>query len=161
MSWYVGIDPGSRDAGLAALHENGDLRTLPLHATGEFPSRLDTLYETAVGWLSDIGDEGSWCCVIERPIARGTRNSNVLLASFGVLMLAARRTLACPILDLASASWKAAVCENGGRAKEEHVTARALQLGYTGANHDVAVAVCCAATARQLAEAQLPARSAA
>lgn len=149
MSWYVGVDAGSNHAGLAAIHETGIVRHTLIEPKGDLPCRLVLLRRGARHFLSSLAEDGAWACVIERP---NTRHGGVtLLAAYGVLMEAARSSLRCPVLDVASAAWKARSVGHG-RATVGQVRARALELGYDGPSEDVCVAVCCADTARLLSE---------
>lgn len=149
MSNFVGIDPGSRAAGLATMREDGSLRHITLHATGDLPDRLVWLRSEARQWLAPVADEGAWCCVIEQP---GTRFGGAsLLAAYGVLVEAARSVLRCPVMTLPSAQWKKSALGNGA-AKKHDVMVAARLLGYRFSDQDTADAICMADCARVLSE---------
>ena len=147
MSYFVGIDPGSRAAGLAAMHEDGSLRHITFHENGELPDRLVRLRANVRSWLAPFADIGCWCCVIEQP---GTRfGGATLLASYGVCVEAARSVLQCPVLTLPSAQWKREALGNGA-AKKTDVMDAARLLGYRFSDQDSADAICMADAARVL-----------
>ena len=138
MSWYVGIDPGSRHTGLAAVHDDGALRTQTIHPTGELPDRLVFLRKSVRLWLADIAQDGAWCCVVEQP---GTRFGGAsLLAAYGICVEAAASSLKCPVMTLPSAQWKKLALGNGA-AKKSDVMAAAREFGYDGADQDQADAI--------------------
>lgn len=155
MAHFIGIDPGSHSAGLAAINEDGGLLTHnPQPAGNELPSRLKQLRASAAHFLYDISQEGAWCVVVENPYTRHSNPST--LASFGVLLEVAASVLSCPIVDVRSNQWKARAVGNG-RASAAEVLGCARSLGYGGVCQDVAVAVCCADVARRLVEQQVAA----
>jgi hypothetical protein len=145
MSYFIGLDPGSRAAGVASLHEDGGLAHITLHEAGELPDRLVSLRAGVRGWLAGYAEIGTWCCVIEQP---GTRfGGSALLASFGVCVEAARSVLRCPVMTPTSAAWKKADVMVGARL-----------LGYEGACQDTADAIVMADAARVYARQVMGAR---
>lgn len=129
------------------MHENGDLRHITLHETGELPDRLVRLRSSVRDWLTPVADLGAWCCVIEQP---GTRfGGATLLAAYGVCVEAARSILDCPVMTLPSAQWKREALGNGA-AKKPDVMAGARRLGYRFNDQDAADAICMADCARIL-----------
>lgn len=145
----MGIDAGSNFAGLAALKDDGTLRHQVIHPTGAMPNRLVQLRRFSRDWFASIADDGCFRVVIERPVARGTKNSATLLGAYGVLVESVRSMFDAPIDVLASAQWKRIACGSGA-AKDWDVMACAKLLGYDGPSQDAAVAVCCADAARVL-----------
>lgn len=150
-SWYIGADPASVDAGLAAFNEAGDLRHLALHATGQMPKRLAQLRTEARQWLHPIAEDGAWCCVIERPAAH--HGGPTLLAAYGVMVEVVASVLRCPVLtELPSVIDRVAkVPPAEGLDRKARLRLRAAELGYDGASQDVADAVVAAEAARVLA----------
>lgn len=150
MPWHIGIDPGSRSIGLAAINDDGELRHQAYHVGGEVPDRLVRIRRYVRRWVQALADEGVWNVVIEQP---GTRfGGAVLLGSFGVILEATRSVLPRTVVhELTSASWKR-IALGDGAAKKPDVMKRARELGYTGSWQDVADAVCIAEAARVLAE---------
>lgn len=149
MSWYVGIDTGSNFAGLAGIKNDGTIRHQVIHPTGDFPNRFVQIREHTRHWLQQIADDGCSLVVIERPVARGTKNSGTLLGAYGVIVESVRSMLDAPIEILASAQWKRIACGHGA-AQPDRVFSTAAGLGYGGKSMDAAVAVCCAEAARIL-----------
>lgn len=147
---YVGVDPASGTSGLAALDEEGTLQTLELRVTGDLADRLVQIRTDARRWLADIEDDGTWCCVIEKPVTQFGGAS--LFAAFGVLVEASRSTLACPIHRLTPAEIDpaAGVVKRPGDKRKDATWRRARELGYSGPSQDVADAVVAAAAAREL-----------
>jgi Holliday junction resolvasome RuvABC endonuclease subunit len=155
MSYFIGLDPGSRAAGVASLHEDGGLAHITLHEAGELPDRLVSLRAGVRGWLAGYAEIGTWCCVIEQP---GTRfGGSALLASFGVCVEAARSVLRCPVMTPTSAAWKKLALGNGA-AKKADVMVGARLLGYEGACQDTADAIVMADAARVYARQVMGAR---
>ena len=153
MAWYVGADPASVKAGLAAISESGEIHTFATNLRGTMPERLAALRRETLAFLAPIVDDGAWCAVIERP---GTRHGGAtLLGAYGVIVEAFQSSLKCPVLTLASAEWKRHAIGKGN-AKDRDIDVAARLLGYTGASHDVAVAVCCADAARTLTKREYP-----
>lgn len=146
MSYFVGIDPASRAAGLATMREDGSLQhtTILVRAT-ELPDRLVELRARVRTWLTPVADVGAWCCVIEQPGVRFA--TPTLLAAYGVCVEAARSVLRCPVMTPSSAQWKKLALGNGA-AKKHDVMAAAHLLGYTGGDQDAADAICMADAAR-------------
>jgi hypothetical protein len=155
-AWYLGADPASIDAGLAAFNEAGELRHLALHATGQMPARLASLRRDARQWLQPIADDGAWCCVIERPAAH--HGGPTLLAAYGVIVEVVASLLRCPVLtELPSVIDDAAgVVKASGADRKARLRARARELGYDGPSQDVADAVVAAEAARALTLRALP-----
>lgn len=149
MSYFVGIDPASGTTGLAAISETGALKHQAVHLNGDLPDRLVNLRTIARRWLASIAEEGAWCCVVERPST--VHGGASLFASYGVLIEAARSSLACPVIVLGTGEWKRHACGNGA-AKKPDVMAMAVGLGYEGGLQDVADALGCAVAARVLTE---------
>lgn len=148
MTHFIGIDPGSRIAGLASLTETGDLKTQTIHPTGHPEDRLVQLRRLTRQWLTFAADEGAFCVVVEQP---GTRYGGAtLLAAYGVMVEAARSMLPdTPLMALPSARWKL-LALGRGNAKKADVMAGARLLGYTGASQDAADATVMADAARVL-----------
>lgn len=148
MSWFIGIDPSSVRVGLAALHENGELRHQALHATGTVPHRFVWLRQEVRRWLTPYADMGVMCVVIEDPAHH--QAGSVLRASLGVVLEAAQSMLPDTAVHvLKSTEVKLAALGNGA-GKKADLMAGARLLGYMGDSQDVADAVVCADAARVL-----------
>lgn len=152
-AWYVGLDPASIKAGVAAINDTtGEIRTHEIHVRGrEFARRYVDLRIAIRLFLTPIADDGVWCCVVERPNTH--RSGTVLGGAFGVAIEAAASILSCPVHDLGPQQIDplARVTQiRGGR--KDCIRARAKILGYTGTSQDVADAVICADAARALTE---------
>lgn len=153
MTWHIGIDPGSRCVGLAAIREDGKIRYQAFHTTGELQDRFVQIRQHVRSWLSPLADEGVWNVVIEQP---GTRHGGVaLLGSFGVVLEATRSLLKDTVIhELPSASWKRLALGTGAATKAEVMEA-AHRLGYPRSQNwqDIADALCIAKAAMVLIEA--------
>ena len=151
-AWYIGVDPASSTAGIAAFDEAGTLLTHEIHVRGQMPDRLVALRQEARAWLSPLADQGAWCAVIERPSTR--HGGATLLASYGVFVEAAASVLACPVLTLVPTEIDAAASVPQSSSpclpRKSRTFAYARTLGYTGTSQDVADAVVCAEAARVL-----------
>jgi Holliday junction resolvasome RuvABC endonuclease subunit len=149
VSWFIGLDPSSRSTGIAAMHEDGTLKHVTLHETGELPDRLVRLRAAVRSWLTPYAELGAWCAVVEDP---GTRHGGTALgAAYGVCTEAARSVLACPVMTLRSGQWKRLALGNGA-AKKPDVMAGARLLGYQFNDQDAADAIVMADCARVLTE---------
>lgn len=148
MSWYVGIDPSSRHLGLAALHENGQLRYQGISATGDVPDRFVFIRASIRQWLAQYADDGVWCIVIEDPATR--HQSSTLAASLGVCVEAARSILPDAALHILKSAHIKRLALGSGAGKKPDMMAHARTLGYTDGLQDVADAVVCADAARVL-----------
>ena len=151
-AWYIGVDPASSTAGLAAFDETGTLLTHEIHVTGQMPDRLVKLRQEARAWLSPLAEQGAWCVCVERPSTR--HGGATLLASYGVFVEAAASVLSCPVLTLVPTEIDAAASvpaiSGPSRNRKARTMARARTLGYTGNSQDIADAVVCAEAARVL-----------
>lgn len=151
MSWYVGADPASSIAGLAAIGEDGTLIHSLLTVKGQMPDRLVALRREARAWFSDLADDGCWACCIERPSTR--HGGATLLASYGVFVEVAASVLSCPVLTLVPTEIDGpagVAAPTRGVNRKARTMARARTLGYTGDSQDVADAVVAAEAARVL-----------
>lgn len=151
-AWFIGGDPASQDAGLAAFSEHGELRTHAIRVRGQMPKRLADLRREVREWIAPLHDDGVWCVCVERPSTR--HGGATLLASYGVVVEACASLLTAPILTLVPKEIDAAVNlkKIPGADRKTLLRARALTLGYTGDSQDVADAVVCAHAARVLTE---------
>ncbi|CAA9323168.1 MAG: hypothetical protein AVDCRST_MAG68-2088 [uncultured Gemmatimonadetes bacterium] len=151
MTFVVGIDPASYDTGLAAIRHDGSIRTTTLTVTGDLPDRLTALRVGARAWLAPISDEGTWACVVERPSTRHTNAS--LMASYGVLLEAARSTLKCPVIVLGPAELDRLIKAPPAPSRKERLVLHARLLGWTGTSQDEADALAAADAALVLSGA--------
>ena len=150
-AWYIGVDPASSTAGLAAFDEAGLLLTHEIHVRGQMPDRLVQLRQEARAWLSPLADQGAWCAVVERPSTR--HGGATLLASYGVFVEVAASVLSCPVLTLVPTEIDGpagVAAPTRGVSRKARTMARARTLGYTGDSQDIADAVVCAEAARVL-----------
>ena len=150
-AWYIGIDPASSQAGLAAFDETGTLLTHEIQVRGQMPDRLVQLRQEARAWLSPLADQGAWCAVVERPSTR--HGGATLLGAYGVMVEVAASVLACPVLTLVPTEIDGpagVAAPTRGVNRKARTMARARTLGYTGDSQDIADAVVCAEAARVL-----------
>lgn len=153
MSWYLGFDPSSRQVGMAALHENGDLRHQALHATGDVADRFVWLRGEIRSWVAPYADMGVMCVVIEDPATHLA--GSTLRASLGVVLEAVRSMLPNTAVHVLKSTEVKRRALGNGAGKKADLMAGARLLGYTGASQDVADAVCCADAARVLTRLSL------
>jgi hypothetical protein len=149
-AWYVGADPASQDAGLAAFSDAGELRHVALKLRGQMPTRLAALRRETRAWLQFVADDGAWCVCVERPSTR--HGGATLLASYGVMVEACAALLPCPVLTLVPTQVDdaAQVPAVKGLDRKARIRRRAHELGYDGPSQDVADAVVAAEAARAL-----------
>lgn len=150
MSWYIGVDPASRLAGLAALHENGEWRHTVIQAPkGEATQRFVYLRKETRQWLQQFADDGVWCCVVERP---NTHGNATLLGAYGVLCEAVASSLQCAVMTVGPGEIDklvfGTVCKP--KTRKQSLLAYAHTLGYKGDSQDVADAMACALAAHHL-----------
>lgn len=152
-AWYVGVDPASTKAAVAAINDTtGEIRHTAIHVKGrEFARRYVDLRIAIRLFLTPIADDGVWCCVVERP--KTTRAGATLIGAYGVAMEAAASILpngAVHDLGPQEIDGHAGVKKVPGGDRKALTRARARILGYQGDSQDVADAVVCAAAAREL-----------
>lgn len=148
MSWYIGVDPSSVRVGLAAIHENGELRHQVLHATGDVADRFVWLRSEIRRWLTPYADMGVMCVVIEDPDMHLA--GSVVRASLGVVLEATRSMLPDTVVHVLKSTEVKRHALGNGAGKKADLMAGARLLGYAGSSQDAADAVCCADAARVL-----------
>jgi Holliday junction resolvasome RuvABC endonuclease subunit len=157
MTWVWGVDTSTKAVDIGALElESGEHVTATIHlappkATFRGANSLANTLLRLQDWFQFLPEREDWyrpsLIVVESPFIRG--GGQDLMMTYGCILGSVARYAACPIHEVASATWKATY-PGHGHADKALVMEGARKLGYTGTRQDHADALCIARHAAYL-----------